>query len=138
VISENLGEQPQAPAPSCSPAVVNTLSPESEQTAACGALGCRERPEFVVRHPDYGERSVCLSHAQSLLRRPPAKARERPTAAHRNVEVGKARRSRAGSGGQGVNAQRPEGASRGAYGATSEAPSRLVSRTSQPAGRVQP
>lgn len=70
----------------------------------CGALSCREVPEWVVWHPDYeGGRVLCSEHAQKLVdrpvRQPPAKARggperERPegatsiSARSRNVEVG--------------------------------------------------
>ncbi|WP_197075827.1 hypothetical protein [Halostagnicola sp. A56] len=26
---------------------------------ACGALGCHERADVVIRHPTYGKRTVC-------------------------------------------------------------------------------
>lgn len=29
---------------------------------ACGALGCRKAPQFVINHPDLGERTVCKVH----------------------------------------------------------------------------
>jgi len=66
-----VGEAPTALTPCASPAVVKTLSQSRSQAAVCGALGCHETPEFVVRHPDYGRRTLCLSHAQDLLRKPP-------------------------------------------------------------------
>lgn len=62
-----------------SPSVVKTLS-GSIQAAVCGALGCRETAEFVVRHPDYGRRALCFSHAQDLLHKPPQGAEERSEA----------------------------------------------------------
>jgi hypothetical protein len=52
-----------------------------ESGAVCGALGCRESPEWRVSHPDYGRRVLCPRHAEGLLNQPseqsPAKARER-------------------------------------------------------------
>ena len=76
-----MGEEPKALTPCSSPAVLKTLSPESGEAAVCGALGCRESPEFAVHHPDYGRRVVCLSHAQSLLRKPPQGEESRGRAA---------------------------------------------------------
>jgi len=44
----------------------------AESGAVCGALGCRESPEWVVTHPDYGRRTLCPEHAHDLLHKPPS------------------------------------------------------------------
>lgn len=72
MIRKELGEvDPQPHSPSTSPAVVKTLSESRTQAAVCGALGCRESPEAVVTHPDYGRRTLCSEHAERLVKKPP-------------------------------------------------------------------
>ncbi|GAB3669500.1 hypothetical protein [Halopiger thermotolerans] len=29
----------------------------------CGALGCTDEAEYVIDHPEHGERTVCSGHA---------------------------------------------------------------------------
>lgn len=48
---------------------MKALTPD--QAAACGALGCRNDPYAVVRHPAYGKRTVCAEHTLDLLSRSP-------------------------------------------------------------------
>lgn len=30
----------------------------------CGCLGCHEPADAIVRHPEHGRRTVCVSHAR--------------------------------------------------------------------------
>jgi hypothetical protein len=35
----------------------------SFDTPLCGCAGCHESADYVIDHPEYGERTVCTDHA---------------------------------------------------------------------------
>jgi hypothetical protein len=44
---------------------------DGSKRRVCGSLGCRDAAEWVVDHPDYGERTICREHAVDLVNKPP-------------------------------------------------------------------
>jgi len=35
----------------------------SQRVRFCGCMGCRNRADAIVRHPEHGRRAVCAAHA---------------------------------------------------------------------------